>query len=57
MNREVICYSDDDYGQTAIENINGYCCNRSAQVIQIQVIMVDGKATIYAVIDYDARLN
>lgn len=58
MNRELICYSDGENGQTAIRSINGYCCNVDAQIIQIQVVEdTNGKTTIYALVDYDYTIS
>lgn len=51
--RDIIRFSDGENGMSAVDNINGYCCNTSSYPIQIQVIVseIDGTTTIYAIVE------
>lgn len=52
--RHVVKFRDHDNGQSAIDNLNGYCCNEGYVPIQIIVIVVDEPRSIrdiYAIVE------
>lgn len=49
--REVVCFSDGENDMSAMDSLNGYCCNASSYPIQIQVTEVNGTTTIYAIVE------
>jgi len=49
--RIVVCFSDGEDNQSAIDNLNGYCCNLDYIPIQIQVMESNTYHTIFAILE------
>lgn len=50
-NRIVVCFNDRQDNQSALENLNGYCCNLNYCPIQIQVLEIRGIINIFAILE------
>ena len=52
MDRKVVCFSDSFNSKySAMDELNGYCCNNDLIPIQIQVIQMYNGVKIFAIVE------